>query len=81
MSVQFEQPKYTPQYSFDKPPTGFVGLLIKWGVAKDKRGAQKILLIVLCITVLITFFVIFSDSGQPKDDTLPEDDPLILMSS
>jgi len=80
MPVQFEQPNYTPQYSYDKPATGLAGLLIKWGLAKDKKGAQKILFIVLGVVVLITFFVIFSGSRQSKDDTLPEDDPLMLMN-
>lgn len=75
-NVQFDD-QY--QHTYSTRPKGLEGLMISWGLAKDKKGAQVVLLIVAVIAVIIAFGapMIFSNNqnqvpqGQVENDPLP----------
>lgn len=72
------------QYSVDdyqsyeeRGSSGLVGFIMKMGLAKDKTKANHILIIVLIVTVILTFSVITFSGGNSdiKDNTDPIDNP------
>ena len=56
MSVQFNENNFaqTPQYGGSDETAGIPGKLISWGVAKDTKSANIILLSTFVILVIIT---------------------------
>lgn len=66
--VVFEGENLIPTYA-PKAPTGFAGLLIKWGLAKDENQAQLSLLFLGIAALTISLFIWFSggdaSSGGP----------------
>ncbi|HEY4522762.1 MAG TPA: hypothetical protein VJK73_00105 [Candidatus Paceibacterota bacterium] len=53
--IQFEEPRYAQS----SPPkiSWLTGLVIKTGLATDDAGAQKVLFIVLLLTIIATVLV------------------------
>jgi len=54
---------------------GLSAMVIKWGLAKDEKGAQVVLLIIAVVAILIGGFFAFSGNATPGDgqiDALPD---------
>ncbi len=62
-----ERPKYvSANYAVQNAPSSggwLIRFLIKTGLAKGERGAERILIIIFCICLALTFFVLFRGSG------------------
>jgi len=59
MSVEFEENKSFNSYNYQPQKTGGIGpTLIKWGLAKDEAGAQKVMIIIaiICFALSLYFF-------------------------
>jgi len=67
MPVQFDEQNYAQtSYSGFDQPKGLSGKLINWGIAKDQRSANMVLMIVFVIVLVITLgVIIFSNSSEP----------------
>lgn len=54
-NIQFDEPEYTQPaaYHQKKGPSGLTGLVIRLKLAKNEEGAQKVLLIIITICILI----------------------------
>lgn len=52
---------------------GLSAMVIKWGLAKDEKGAQMVLLIIAVVAILIGGFFMFSggSAGVPVDTPDP----------
>ena len=71
-NVQFQDQNTT--YTVAKKK-GLSSMVIKWGLAKDEKGAQMVLLIIAVVAILIGGFFMFSGNGAPGDgqpNILPE---------
>jgi len=76
-NVEFESDQFYSNNSYVEMPSKMVGLVMKLG-AKDETQANKILLIILGVLLVLTFFVIiFSGSSNDKDVI----DPATLINS
>jgi hypothetical protein len=69
--IQFQEPQYTRSASYDKGPSGVVGLVLRFGLAKDEAGAQKILLIILGLCILVMGIVWVFSGGPPANISQP----------
>ena len=49
--IRFEEPQYNRPISGSERPSWLANLVIKAGLAKDNAGAQKVLIVVLIITI------------------------------
>lgn len=56
-----EEQNYTPQ-SYGSAPqgTGLGALVIKWGFAKDMKGAQIVLAVIAGVAVITTIIIVFT---------------------
>jgi hypothetical protein len=60
MSVEFEENKSFSNYNYQPQKTGGIGpTLIRWGLAKDEAGAQKVMIVItiLFFALSIYFFM------------------------
>lgn len=65
MSVQFDENSTLQQVQYatlNQAPKGITGRLISWGVAKDKKGANMVLLIAFGILLIISI-IFFAQLG------------------
>lgn len=74
-NVQFDD-QY--QHTYSTKSKGLEGLIISWGLAKDKKGAQMVLLIIAGIAIVIAFGapIIFSNNQNQIPQEQVENDPL-----
>jgi hypothetical protein len=60
MSVEFEENKSFSNYNYQPQKTGGIGpALIKWGLAKDEAGAQKVMIIIAIICFALSLYFLF----------------------
>ncbi|MFT5179892.1 MAG: hypothetical protein ACI9GH_000261 [Candidatus Paceibacteria bacterium] len=62
--TQFEDQNFNRSYDLD--PKGMTGWLIKKGIVKNGKGAQVLLMSVLVVSVIATFFLFKSDGGYQE---------------
>jgi len=77
MSVEFEEQNIARQLqytTFGEKPKGISGKLISWGVAKDEKSANKVLMGIF-ITLLIVIILFLSFSFNNGDLPAPEFQP------
>ena len=74
MSIQFNEPEYTPAPVAAKKPAGLslTGLVIKAGLAKDEAGANIVLIIVLLVVIALTIGVWLLGSVPADVPLVPE---------
>lgn len=59
--VQFEEPQFgAGRTVVSGKPTAMQGLMIKLGLAKDAKTADRALLVVLGVVVAVTLFLLFT---------------------
>lgn len=46
----------------------FVRLLISWGIAKTRRGAELVLILIIIASVALTIFLFPKGRGEPELD-------------
>jgi len=71
MPVQFDEQNFAQmQNSTFGQPKGLSAKLINWGIAKDQKSANVVLIVVLVVTLVLTLFLMFSggDSVVTIDD-------------
>lgn len=78
-NVQFEDQQ---QYRTVSGPKGLEGMVIKWGLAKDRKSAQLVLIIIGVAAVVIAFgvSVLFGSERGPNAQTDAEAQVLIDQS-
>ncbi len=65
-NIQFDEQEYARPGVVQKGPSGITGLVIKLKLAKDEAGAQKVLLIIIAVCVLIMIAIWwFPNSHRP----------------
>ncbi len=57
MSVEFNENKPT-SYNYQNKKGGISNLIIKFGLAKDEQGANKVMLIISAICIIIAIYFI-----------------------
>ncbi len=57
MPVEFESDKFKDIGSFHQEPKGYIGLLIKMGLAQNSEDASRILLFVSLIMIVVAILV------------------------
>lgn len=79
MSVEFNEPSYQPSAG-PRATAGKVSflsrLVIGAGLAKDEKGAQGVLLVVLVISVLATGAILFFLMPESADTIPPIPEPI-----
>jgi hypothetical protein len=70
MSVQFKDQQ---NIRYASGPKGLTGFVIKWGLAKDAKSAQMVLLVIAVAAVLIGGFFAFMGGGG--ENSKPPFDP------
>lgn len=76
MDVQFNEPEYAATPVAQTPKRGpLMRFLIARGWAKDEKGAERILLYVIVVVIVITGMVLatqvrFSSAPPPADPTI-----------
>jgi len=75
MPVQFDEQNFSQmQNSNFGQPKGISAKLINWGIAKDQKSANVVLIVVLILALVLTLFLIFS-TGSSKNDFNTENYP------
>ena len=74
-SVQFQDKNNT--YTVAKKK-GLSSMIIKWGLAKDEKGAQVVLLIIAVVAILVGGFFMFTGSSAPTGAPAPLSDGTVL---
>jgi len=77
MSVQFEEQNIARQLqytTFGEKPKGISGKLISWGVAKDEKSANKVLIgVVIVLAFIIILFLFQLRDEQTIVELTPEE--------
>lgn len=63
-NIQFEEPRYTQSASTERGPGGVSGMVIRYGLARDEAGAQKVMLAILALCVVL-IFILWTYSSSP----------------
>ena len=74
-NVQFQDKNNT--YTVAKKK-GLSAMIIKWGLAKDEKGAQVVLLIIAVIAILIGGYFMFAGSSTPPEALAPLSDGTVI---
>lgn len=61
-NVQFDDQDAVRTYS--TKPKGIEGLVISWGLVKDRKSAQMLLLVVAGVAVVVALFFMFSGGAS-----------------
>lgn len=66
--VQFTEEEYTRRPQYTQAVSGLTKLVIAWGFAKDEKQAQRVLLIIAGIAIVIAIAVpiFFGGSSEPS---------------
>lgn len=72
-NVSFEEETLAPTYTraIPKQSAGLTALLIRWGVAKDTRSANVVLIGVAVCSLVLTFFLLRT-ALVPENNLTPE---------
>jgi len=76
MPVQFDEQNFAQmQNSNFGQPKGLSAKLINWGIAKDQKSANVVLVISLLLFTILTVIVLISNnsSSSPYSDEVPSD--------
>ena len=57
MSVELNEP--APMNYYPEKKSGFANFLVKYGIAKDKKGAEKIMLVITILCFLLSFYFFY----------------------
>jgi hypothetical protein len=74
--IRFDNEQEFARPSAAEGPRGLTALVLKWGIAKDERNVQYVLLGVVVICILIIGFFIFPSRG-PANIPLPPVPPSV----
>lgn len=81
-NVQFDEDPIHVSKAFrpaNKKAGPLVTFVIRRGLAKDERSANKVLLSILCLSLLVTIAAaLLGGPRHPKDDTAPADNQDLL---
>ncbi len=58
-NVQFQEEQSYQRFGAPKPQGGLIGLVMKFGLAKNQKDAQIVLIGVLILVLILTFFMIY----------------------
>lgn len=72
MSVQFEEEQQLSRTPMRSSAKGITALLISWGLAKDERSAQTILLITVAACIVLIAGVWLFSPGRAQGPTHEE---------
>ena len=81
--LEFESDgEYAPRYGSDEPK-GFTGLVMRWGLAKDKKTAGYILLGVAIAAVLLAIILpaVFGEGGRAPEPQAKVDATMLRARS
>ena len=83
MQVEFEEDEFgrrgQQNFSVSSQNRGLIGFLIKTGLAKDQKGAEKILLAVLILVLIVIVIILartFFPVGAPVEIAPPPPPPI-----
>lgn len=75
-NVQFQDQQGSYRVAKKK---GFTSFVIKYGLAKDEKGAQVILLVIVVVAILIGgFFAFSSGSSAPVENQFKEGESVFI---
>ncbi len=69
--VQFNEPEITRTVSASPKETAMTRLFMKFGIAKDYKGAQRAGLVVAIIAIAITAYIIIPHGGSAPANDVP----------
>lgn len=78
-SVEFSEPQYGISRVQASPKQSFlIGLVISLGLAKDDASAEKVLIGILVVSILLTMFVFWQFGGSAVQEV---PDPMLRSGS
>lgn len=70
-NITLEEPVYQAPAQAARKPSMLSQLAISWGLARDEKGAQRVLLIVAVVAFLAAVGIFFSSPANRPDAALP----------